>query len=142
MKFLVLFLISFNCMSATITRTYDRQIPEDRKLQLNGLTVSGPINTPPTIVVGTNCDFSKSTVMTCSSCGATSGSVTVTLANMTDGGFYTLDMTDSSTATHTFVMTGMTFSYLPASSARTTAKIASYSFHRIGTKVLVTLMEF
>lgn len=95
-----------------------------------------------TVQSGTSFNFNNTTIITCSSCGAATGAVNIVLDGIADGGFYTVDMTDTSTATHTFVMAGMTFLYNPPQAARATGKVISYGFHRIGTKILVTAIEF
>ena len=139
---LCLLFLPLVAFSATLTRTFDRQIPEDRKLQLNQLTVSGPVITAVNTQSGTTFDFSQASVIKCTSCGATTGAVSITLTNIQEGSFYTLNMLDSSTATHTFIHTGLTVLYNPVQAPRATGKIASYIFHRVDNKLLVTLSEF
>jgi len=154
--FLLLLLFSFNCFAVNVTDLKGKTLTVSGNANITGtetigtagssttdkLIVNGSVVTPTSTQAGTTFDFYKSGTITCSSCGATSGAVTITLVGLSDGGFYTLDMTDSSTATHTFSLAGLTFVYNPPQAARQAGKVASYNFHRVGTKVLVSLLEF
>lgn len=154
LSFLLLLFISFSLFA--VDRNYERGVQPDGSLKVNTLTVGsstapnstdsvviyGSVVNPPSTQSGTTFDFYKSGTVVCSSCGATSGAVTITLNGISDGGFYTLDMTDSSTATISFSSTGLSFFYNPVQAPRITGKISSFVFHRVGTKVLVTQIEF
>jgi hypothetical protein len=99
------------------------------KLDVNGTIVSRAYNAGSS----TSIDWSQGNVQyTTANCGA------FTFTNMQDGGFYTLGVEGSTSATCSFSHTGLTFKMPQWHGATTVSTMALYSFVRMGANVFVT----